>query len=267
MTSLRNFAQFFAPAALLALAAPSSVSADQLVKFDSAASRSNGAAESGIQGYLTKPRGDGPFPAVVLLHNCLGLPADRRAIGERLANWGFVALFVDDFSSRGLKETCAVDFPDGLADAFGALAFLSRLTYVDGGRIAALGWSQGADTALSIASARFASAYAVPNGLAFKAAAALYPPCANQSGAELRIPTLILVGGADEVTPAADCERLAKGQPRVKLVVYAGAEHGFDEYEFAGGKHLLGMELKYDRDAAERSRAELRDFLAAKLAR
>jgi len=256
-------------AALLALA-PSPASAEQRVKFDSAASRGGGAA-IGVQGYLTKPRGDGPFPAVVLLHNCLGLPADRRAIGERIASWGYVALFVDDFASRGLKETCAVDFPEGLSDAYGALDYLAAAPYVDAKAIAAIGWSQGADTALSIASGRSASANALPDGPQFKAAAALYPPCANQSGAPMRIPTLILVGGADVVTPSADCERLASAQPdgrsRVKLVVYPGAEHGFDESEFSGGKHLLGMELKYDRDAAGRSRAELRDFLAAKLAR
>jgi len=73
------------------------------------------------------------------------------------------------------------------------------------------------------------------------------------------------------VTPAVDCERLAKRQSgdrsQVNLVVYPGAAHGFDDPEFAGGKRLFGMGLKYDPDAAERSRAALRDFPAAKLAR
>ncbi|HYA74017.1 MAG TPA: dienelactone hydrolase family protein, partial [Roseiarcus sp.] len=105
--------------------------------------------------------------------------------------------------------------------------------------------------------------------LRFKAAAAFYPPCANEAGAQLQTPTLILVGGLDEVTPAADCERLAQAQPGsdVSLVVYAKAAHGFDNPEFAGGKRVLGMELKYDRDAAEQSRLALRDFLATRLAR
>ena len=94
-------------------------SADELVKFTSA-----GRADP-IQGYLTKPKGAGPFPAVVLLHTCLGLPANRRSIGDSLAAWGYVALFVDDFGARGLKETCTVDFPQGVADAYGALGFLA----------------------------------------------------------------------------------------------------------------------------------------------
>ena len=156
-----------------------------------------------IQGYLSRPKGAGPFPAVVLLHTCLGLPAERASIGERIAAWGYVALFVDDFATRGLKETCAVDFKPALADADGALAYLASLPYVDRTRIAAVGFSQGGDTALKIASRGAAG---------FKAAAAFYPPCANLDGAALTIPTLILVGAKDEVTPARDCAGSRSGR-------------------------------------------------------
>src|SRR5271165_3913944 len=79
--------------------------ADEAVTFPSASG-------VGIRGYLTKPAGGGPFPAVVLLHSCLGLPANGQAIGAEVAQWGYVSLFVDDFGPRSLKETCAVDFPD-----------------------------------------------------------------------------------------------------------------------------------------------------------
>ena len=81
-----------------------------------------------IQGYLSRPKGAGPFPAVVLLHTCLGLPAERTSIGARIATWGYVALFVDDFATRSLKETCAVDFNPAIADADGAFAYLRRLS-------------------------------------------------------------------------------------------------------------------------------------------
>lgn len=235
--------------------------ADEVVSFASAGGRD-------IQGYLARPHGRGPFPAVVLLHSCLGLPANRQAIEDVVAGWGYVALFVDDFGPRGLKETCAVDFPEAAADAYGALAFLSGLAYVNPSRIAAVGFSQGADTALTTAASGRKPPYALPDGVAFRAAAAFYPPCANQSGARLRIPTLILVGGADSVTPAADCELLAKNQPGgVGLVVYPGADHGFDLPEFASGRHVLGMWLRYDPEVAERSWAELRRFLAKRLTR
>ena len=187
--------------------------ADELVKF---ASASRG---DPVQGYLTRPKGAGPFPAVVLLHTCLGLPEGRAALGERIAGWGYVALFVDDFATRGLKDTCAVDFPQGVADAFGAIAFLSGQPLVDKTRVAAVGFSQGGDTALKIAASPTAA-----RAPAFRAAAAFYPPCANEADAALAIPTLILVGAKDDVTPAADCAALARRQApgMVKLVVYPG---------------------------------------------
>jgi len=254
---VRGFAYRWLGAAALAglmiFGAPAS--ADELVRFLSA-----GRGDP-VQGYLTRPKGAGPFPAVVLMHTCLGLPANRRSIADALAGWGYVALFVDDFKTRGLKETCAVDFEPATGDAYGALAFLSSLGFVDKTRIAAVGFSQGADTALKLAVSTSASE------ASFKAAAAFYPPCANEAGSSLKIPTLILVGANDDVTPAADCERLAAGQPGVKLVVYPGARHGFDNPEFGGGTPILGMTLAYDRAAAEKSRVELRDFLSRRLAR
>jgi dienelactone hydrolase len=266
-----------AVASALASMGQSPIAAEELVKFDSAAPRFPQAEEKrdgtrvAIQAYLSKPKGTGPFPAVVLLHSCLGLPANRQAIANMVAHWGYVALFVDDFATRDIEETCAVDFPEGVSDAFGALLYLAKLPYVDSTRIAAVGYSQGADTALEIAASRFAPAFAVPDDLKFKAAAAFYPPCANQANATLGIPTLILIGASDDVTPAADCERLTKSQPSdrsdVKLVVYPGADHLFDNPSFADGMRLFGMSLKYDPKAAQESKSELRNFLATKLAR
>jgi dienelactone hydrolase len=253
---LRGFGSTrLAAAALFAfLAGGTLAEADEQVNFASA-----GQGDP-IQGYLTRPKGAGPFPAVVLLHTCLGLPAERASIGARIATWGYVALFVDDFTTRGLKETCAIDFKPALPDADGAFAYLVSLSYVDPARIAAVGFSQGGDTALKIASRGAAG---------FKAAAAFYAPCANLDGAALTIPTLILVGAKDEVTPARDCAELAKRQPpgMAKFVIYPGAAHAFDLPEFAAGTKVMGMPLAYDHNAASRSSTELRGFLAAQLKR
>jgi dienelactone hydrolase len=252
--ALRGFGSTrLAAAALFAfLAGCARAEADEQVSFASAA------PGDPIHGYLTRPKGAGPFPAVVLLHTCLGLPAERTSIGARIAAWGYVALFVDDFATRGLKETCAVDFKQALSDADGARAYLRRLSYVDPDGVAIVGFSQGGDTALKIASRGAAG---------FKAAAAFYPPCANLNGAALGIPTLILVGANDQVTPAADCAELAKRQAAsmVKFVVYPGAAHAFDLPEFGTGTKVMGMLLAYDHSAASRSWTELRGFLAARL--
>jgi dienelactone hydrolase len=103
----------------------------------------------------------------------------------------------------------------------------------------------------------------------FKAAAAFYPPCANQRDARLALPTLILVGDRDDVTPAADCARLARAQPRdisdLRLIVLAAADHAFDNPGFTGGARVYGMWLKYDGAAAEHAKAELHRFLTREL--
>jgi len=249
MSGVRRFAALcLAIAGWIAL--PASALAEELVTFDGAAGRG-----APLQGYLTKPKGGGPFPAVVLLHSCLGLPSNRQTIGATFAGWGYVALFVDDFTTRGLKETCSRELGEAVPDAVAGLAYLARLPYVDAKRVAAVGYSQGGDTALQLASGRYD----------FMAAIAVYPPCANQANAALQIPTLILIGRLDEVTPAADCEALARAQQNAKLVVFPGASHLFDDPSVSGGKRVSGMWLKYDADAAAKARAEMRAFLAAKL--
>jgi dienelactone hydrolase len=264
---LFRFCDFFSFKYLIALtfsalfAAPSV--AEELVKFDALGQ------SFPIRGYLAKPKGAGPFPAVVLLHSCLGLPGDRQAVAESVASWGYLALFVDDFGTRGLRETCTVDFTPALSDAFGALTYLSTRRDVDPTRIAAVGFSQGADTALAIAVSGGISTFAMPEGLRFKAVAALYPPCANQNGARLKVPTLILVGEKDSVTPAADCQALIRHQSggEAKLIVYPGADHLFDDPSVKDGVRVDGMWLKYDPEAAKRSKTDLRDFLATTLRR
>ena len=63
-----------------------------------------------LSGLLSKPGGDGPFPAVVLLHQCNGL---NDAVGaqwaKRLVGWGYAVLRVDSFAPRGLKNVCAYE--------------------------------------------------------------------------------------------------------------------------------------------------------------
>src|SRR5580765_5405624 len=62
-----------------------------------------------LKGYLYRPAGNGPFPAIVALHNCEGLGEGGSPVatrygdwGERLAAGGFVVLFPDSFGARGI---------------------------------------------------------------------------------------------------------------------------------------------------------------------
>ena len=257
--------------------------AEELVKFESAPYvlgqvQQRQAIERGetlaklsttIEGYLSKPDGAGPFPAIVYLHGCNGLSSTGRArIGALLTGWGYVALAVDSFTSRGIKEACHGAMPARQADAMGALLYLSSLPSVDAKRIAVVGSSQGGIVALRLASPQDVKLFDIGDDLKFKAAVAYYPLCGVASQ-QLTIPTIILIGELDDWTPARDCERwmalrAGKGAP-VKLVVYPGAYHAFDVPTLRSGSRLFGHWLKYDADAAARSISEMHDFLASQL--
>lgn len=258
MTSLiRCLLAGFALAAL-AFVGASSAAERRVVVADPAPSLGDDSRPAGpLVGYLTAPSGAGPFPAVALIPSCLGLPDNRAAFAATLAGWGYVALYVDEFAPRGLHETCSVDFPVGPADAAAALAYLARQPFVDARLVAIVGFSQGGDVALAVAASP-------PQGRRLRAAVSYYPPCANRQGETLTVPTLILVGAADSVTPAADCRAFVVAQPPgvAKLVVLPGAGHLFDDPASAGGRIVLGMHFAYDRAAAARAMQELRRFLA-----
>jgi dienelactone hydrolase len=226
-------------------------------------------APATIEAYLSKPDGNGPFPAVVYLHGCNGLSIIvRQRMAELITGWGYVALVVDSFTSRGIRESCHELMPARQGDALGALIYLSKLLFVDPRRIAVMGSSQGGIVALQLASTRDVKIFAVPDGLTFKAAVAYYPLC-GVATQQLSIPTIILIGELDDWSPAKDCERwmqwrAGKGAP-VKLVVYPGTYHAFDFPSLSDGKMVLGHWLKYDAEAARRSVLETHDFLAAQL--
>ena len=74
----------------------------------------------------------------------------------------------------------------------------------------------------------------IADGLGFAAHVALYPSCSIPYRARQvsRAPILMLLGGADDYTPAAACRDYAdwfrsKGAP-VQLITYDGANHDFD---------------------------------------
>jgi dienelactone hydrolase len=181
---------------------------------------------------------------------------------------GYVALAVDSFATRGIKEDCTLGRLDRIGDAWGALLYLSKLAVVDPQRVAVVGWSQGGRVALEIASAHPFELFEIPVDDNFKAAVAYHPPC-RAAADQTSIPTLALIGELDDWTPAMDCERwvgrnAGKGAP-IKVVIYPGAFHAFDASSLGEGKRSFGHWLKYDPDADERSKTEMRNFLAIQL--
>src|SRR5215831_6300861 len=230
-----------------------------------------------LRGFLSKPEGDGPFPAIVALHGCSGLPeAVVQGASERAVSRGYVILLVDSFTTRSIDHTCtpdryaAADIFTRILDAYGALLFLARQPFVDPHRVAVAGASQGGMVTLSVAQARSIELFVNPSNFGFRAAIALYPGC-GVVGARPSIPTLILVGELDDWTPASDCKRAMAhwgntGAP-IQLITYHGAHHAFDVEMFQPGTMMFGHWTEYNGKAAEDARRRIYAFLADYLQR
>ena len=151
-----------------------------------------------ISSSLIKPDGDGPFPAVVMMHDCSGLGPHSSGApvrwAEELARQGYVVLIPDSFTARGFadgvclipgKQSVAVNADARAADAYGALDTLRTLPYVDGKRVGLMGGSHGgwATLAAIVVSNDTGNALANAKRDGFAAAIALYPSCAPRYGA------------------------------------------------------------------------------------
>lgn len=219
-----------------------------------------------LVGELYRPAGNGPFPAIVSLHGCNGRSpkAVEDAAALRFVELGYVLLIVDSFSPRGIKMSCSGETPalDRVLDAYGGLAFLAGLPFVDRDRVAAVGYSQGAMTALS------AVAFEGVRTLfdrQFKAAVAYYPLCTGRDG-NFAVPTVILIGEKDDWTPAAECTRMMamrSGEGAdVRLVVYPGAYHGFNARSLRDHPlTLLGHHIEYNEAADNAASQEMTRLL------
>src|SRR3954454_5647459 len=56
------------------------------------------------RGFLAKPRGEGPFPAIVVVHEWWGLTDWIKENTGRLAELGFVALAVDLYDGKVTQD-------------------------------------------------------------------------------------------------------------------------------------------------------------------
>jgi dienelactone hydrolase len=191
-----------------------------------------------INGYLLRPKGKGPFPAVVALHGCGGLwKRNSRVLTSRHADWGkrlqkagYVILFPDSFGSRGQSSLCKikkrpVKHSHRVGDVRGAADWLSIQPFVNRDKIALLGWSNGGTSLLWSLDPDKA-----PKTTDFKTAIGFYPGCrlvAKKTTWQPRLKPLILMGAADDWTSPVPCKTLTN-RWGARLVLYKGAYHSFD---------------------------------------
>lgn len=209
-------------------------------------------------------------PAVVALHGCTGLAAPDRPLrlparetdwAARLSALGHRVVFPDSFGSRGLGPACGRAEhpvrPGGLraGDARAALAWAAAQPDEPPGGGILMGWSHGGSTVLATLGAP------LPPRL-LRAAIAFYPGCgallAGAPGWAAPVPLLMLLGEADDWTPAHRCEALAARAPeRIELRVFPGAHHNFDHPGIPIRSRLLpnGRTVTTGTDAAAREGA------------
>lgn len=204
---------------------------------------------------LYRPTGAGRLPAVALFHGCGGPGQNTARMAGLLKDWGYVALVVDSFSSRGLKDVCGRNWPTQAdaekraLDIDASLAWLGRQGFVDPQRLAFMGYSYGGGVALLRALAPSPAGAAPPA----RAAVLVYPDCAlaDALGPRLaaRQPTLFAMGALDDWTPVSQCkaviDRVVQGRDLIETRIYAGAHHSFD---------ALGLPVRYLDGVGNRSK-------------
>ena len=238
----------------------------QSVRFPSVGIGSSQAGPE-VKGWIYKPSGDGPFPAIILAHSCAGANAHTDRWGRLLVNWGYLVLTPDSFGPRGTKAVCTtpgVVTPNmRVADIAGALDYLATRPDVVKGKVGIIGHSHGGSTVIRSAQKSFGLAQ---RGLA--AGVAYYPGCNPKFDGGIDIPVLLLAGDKDDWTPADRCRSLVSGLRRgdlVEAIYYPNAYHSFDSKAAdrnvpgAGGKQ---HHLAYDTVAAPDAEARTKAFFA-----
>lgn len=175
-----------------------------------------------LKGYLCRPSGAGPFPAVAYNHGGLGdiIGGAPKETCEALAAAGFVG-----FAPIRRQTRSMAGHPD---DVQAGLNYLLGLDYVDRNRVAMAGFSRGGALTFMAAARR------APIKGAVIMASAVPPP---QSGftfgdaIKIRVPVLLLVAGNDTGSRKTMGQNTLEGMRRMsaalteagntpKLIVY-----------------------------------------------
>lgn len=198
--------------------------------------------------YLARPASGGPHPGVIVFMEIFGLNGHIRAVTDRLAAEGFVALAPDVFHrtapgvelayddqglGRGFKLMEQTKASEAMEDAKAAIATLHARSDVKGRGVGAMGFCFGGHLAylaaceLPIAAA--ASYYG--GGVAVGAPGNEAPPTIERTS-KIKGRIACFFGGNDPYIPAEQTEAIRKALTdagvRSEVVIYPGVGHGFN---------------------------------------
>jgi len=237
---------------------------------------------------IFKPRGSGPFPALIVLHTCAAVDFDPRHMPywvSQALKAGYAAFVVDSWSQRGIPELCRsspVGFlPVHIAvrtrDAYDALEHLAKFDFIDKSRIAAIGFSNGGRVSYQLARKAAREMYS-RSGLRFAATIAVYGQCYfPQRGIayvqeDVVSPVLALLGELDEDGDPNECvprlQALRANGISVEWHVFPKTGHAWDQPRNSPPRTVSylgnpgGVLFAYDSQVTEATRERIFEFLA-----
>lgn len=185
-----------------------------------------------IMGYMAKPKGNGPFPIVLICHENRGLLPHIQDVTRRYGKAGYVALSVDLLSRQGGTDKVAADQVPGalgnadpnqmVGDFKSALTYAQTLAYTRKDRAGMVGYCFGGGmtwrSAMGIPELRAAIPFYGPN-----------PPLDDVP--KINAAILAFYGELDTRVnagiPAME-EALKKNNKTFEKMIYPGASHAFN---------------------------------------
>ncbi|MGA8617700.1 MAG: dienelactone hydrolase family protein [Candidatus Sulfotelmatobacter sp.] len=184
-----------------------------------------------VQGLLYTPSGNGPFPALIVIHEYWGLNDWIKEQASKLADQGYEALAVDLYRGKvattpDMAHELMRGLPEDRAkrDLHAAFEFLQSQPNVKKNRIGSIGWCMGGGYSLDVALQEPTLAADVIN----------YGHLATDPDAlkKINAPILGIFGGQDRgITPddvhkfEAILKQLGK---KVEIKIYPDAGHAFE---------------------------------------
>ncbi|MCK4499342.1 dienelactone hydrolase family protein [Candidatus Babeliales bacterium] len=207
---------------------------------------------------LYLPKGKEKAPAVVLSHHSAGVGPALQKHAKWLAKQGIACITLDHFGhqagqngrriQRMIEDQLQMSFEEGVIDVFKAKELLTKHSKIDGTRIAATGFSRGAENVTWAQRKHFYKNLA-HDQKPFDLMYCFYPAIVSQP-IEIKEqvshnPALFMVGSSDDYTPSAPVANYVKRLQQVgidaKCILYPNTYHCFDEYQSGSSTPSVGQ--------------------------